>query len=111
MTFTEEQMKALSVYEEHLRTAVFKRWARTPGREGIRVIWEIYTKATGDRRRLPDNCSDCILGLLQDCGKIYFLDKEILAKRETSTKEVKASQEEKEAIKKVKVKVTKKAKK
>lgn len=111
MTLTEEQIKTLSTWESNFHTAIHADWARNPGTSGLRVIYDIYTKVTGDKRPFNDNCSHCILSLLQDCGKIYFQDKEILAKREASTKEVKASEEEKETIKKVKVKVTKKAKK
>lgn len=111
MTFTEEQIKTLSAWEPNFHTALNAQWARNPGTSGLRTIWEIYTKATGDKRRFNDNCNHCILSLLQDCGKSYFSDKEILAKRESSSKEVKASQEEKETIKKVKVRVTRKGKK
>lgn len=61
-----------------MRTAVKAQWARNPGRAGLQVIWDIYTKATGDQRRFNDNCNHCILSLLQDCGRLYFKDKEEL---------------------------------
>ena len=73
------------------------------------MIFDIYTAATGDRRSFSDNCSTCILSLLQDCGKLYFQDSEELNRRESS-KEVKVSQEEKEVVKKARVKTTKKSK-
>lgn len=110
MVFNEEQLKTLSAWEEHFRTAVKAQWARNPGRSALRVIWETYTKVTGDRRRFNDNCSDCILSLLQDCGKVYFQDLEELKMRESTTKEVKVSLEAKVVVKKAKVKTTKKSK-
>ena len=110
MTFTTEQLKALSAWEENFRTAVKAKWARNPGRTALRTIYDIYTSATGDRRRFSDNCSTCILSLLQDCGKVYFQDLEELEMRKSSTKEVNVSQEAKEVAKKVKVKTAKKNK-
>lgn len=38
------------------------------------MIYDIYTAATGDKRRFSDNCNHCILSLLQDCGNLYFHD-------------------------------------
>lgn len=84
------------------------QWARNPGRSGLRIIFDIYTSATGDQRRFSDNCNHCILSLLQDCGKLYFQDKETLRIRETSTKAVEVSQEAKEVVRKARVKTTRK---
>lgn len=108
MRFTEEQIKALSAYEGNFHTAVHAQWTRHPGRSGLRIIYEIFTQVTGDQRRFNDNCSHCILSLLQDCGRIYFQDKEELAMRKVSTKEVKVSQEEKQVVRKARVRTTKK---
>lgn len=109
MTFTTEQLETLSQWEENFRTAVQAQWARNPGRSGLRVIYDIYTAATGDKRRFSDNCNHCILSLLQDCGKLYFQD--ITEKAVTNTKvEVKVSQEAKRVVKKARVKTTKKSK-
>lgn len=109
MTFTTDQLETLSQWEEQFRTAVRAQWARNPGRSGLRVIYDIYTAATGDQRRFSDNCNHCILSLLQDCGKLYFQD--ITEKAVTNTKvEVKVSQEAKEAVRKARVKTTKKSK-
>lgn len=110
MIFTEAQLTILSAWEENFRTAVNAKWARNPGRFGLKVIWETYTKATGDTRRFSDSCSNCILGLLQDCGKVYFQDMEELNRMRTSTKEVKVSQEAGNPVRKARVKTTKKAK-
>ena len=110
MVFNEEQLKTLSAWEDNFRTAVKAQWARNPGSRNLRVIYDIYTKTTGDRRRFNDNCSHCILSLLQDCGKVYFQDLEELKMRKSTTKEVKVSQEAKEVVKKAKVKTAKKSK-
>lgn len=98
MTFNETQLNTLSQFEEYFNTAVNAQWARNPGRAGLQVIYDTYTRATGDQRRFSDNCSHCILSLLQDCGRIYFRDKEELSRREVST-----SPEAAEPVKKVKV--------
>lgn len=108
MTFTEEQLMTLSQWEDNFRTAVLAQWARNPGRSGLRVIYDIFTSVTGDKRRFNDNCSHCILSLLQDCGKIYFRDKEELERMQTSAKQVEVSQEAAEPVKKVEVKTTRK---
>lgn len=80
-TFTQKQLEILSKWEEHFRTAVKAQWARNPGSDGLRVIYDIFTKATGDTRRFNDNCSHCILSLLHDCGEIYYGDVEEFARR------------------------------
>lgn len=109
MTFTTEQLQTLSQWEDNFRTAVRARWARNPGRSALRVIYDIYTAATGDQRRFSDNCSTCILSLLTDCGNAYF--KDITEKAVTNTKvEVKVSQEEKQVVRKARIKTTKKSK-
>lgn len=110
MIFTEAQLTILSAWEENFRTAVKAQWARNPGRFGLKVIYDAFTKATGDRRRFSDNCSTCILSLLQDCGKLYFQDMEELDRIRTSTKEVRVSQEAGNPVRKAKVKTTKKTK-
>ena len=74
------------------------------------VIWEIFTKTTGDTRRFNDNCNHCILSLLTDCGRLYFQDITEAAMTKESTKEVKVSQEAKQVVRKARVKTTKKSK-
>lgn len=74
------------------------------------MIYDIFTQATGDRRRFSDNCSTCILNLLTDCGKLYFEDSSRASVDNLPTKDVKVSQEAKETVRKAKVKTTKKAK-
>lgn len=68
------------------------------------MIWETYTQVTGDQRRFNDNCSSCILSLLTDCGKLYFQSIEELNRRESPSKEVKASQEGGKPIRKARIK-------
>lgn len=118
MRFTEEQLNTLSAWEDNFRTAVQAQWARNPGKSGLRVIYDIYTSVTGDQRRFNDNCNHCILSLLQDCGRIYFQDTIELATRKANAnvkvefpnREVKVSQEEKQVVKKARVRTTKKTK-
>ena len=108
MTFTEEQLNTLSAWEDNFRTAVNAQWARNPGTNGLKVIWGIFTSATGDTRRFNDNCNHCILSLLQDCGRIYFRDKEGIIARQNDAKAVELTQRDAEPMKKVAVKTTKK---
>jgi hypothetical protein len=107
MTFTKEQLKTLSAWETNFRTAVFKQWASTPGSTALRVIYDIYTQMTGDRRRFSDNCSHCVLSLLQDCGKVYFKDKEEMIARENDAKAVELSQAAANPVKKARIKTKK----
>ena len=106
MRFTEEQLNTLSAWEDNFRTAVNAQWARNPGRDGLRTIYDIYTSVTGDQRRFNDNCNHCILSLLQDCGRIYFQDREELARRLVEVSQAPAG-----PVKKVAVKTTRKGKK
>lgn len=99
MTFTNDQMEALSIYEAYFNTAIKADYSRHPGRENLRKIYDIYTGATGDRRGFDANCQHCILSLIRDCGKLYFAQKEAMAK----AKEVKVDEEI--HIKKVRAKV------
>ena len=82
MTYTKDQMEALSPYEEHFITAVRARWCRYPGQDALRRIHQIFTSATGDRRRLNSSCGVCILHLMRDAGTAYLKDKEELARAE-----------------------------
>lgn len=74
------------------------------------MIYDIYTSATGDQRRFSDNCSTCILSLLTDCGRLYFKDITEAAMTKEPTRDVKVSQEEKQVVRKARVRTTKKAK-
>lgn len=103
MTFTKEQMEILSKFEEHFRTATKSAWSRHPGRTNLRTIYDIFTTATGDKRRYDDCCQHCILSLLRDCGVIYFKDKASLEEmKKVEAKDIKVKKA------RVKVKTTKK---
>lgn len=108
MKFTKEQIETLSAFEDNFRTAVNAQWARNPGTSGLKVIWEIYTQVTGDKRRFNDNCNHCILSLLTDCGKLYFQDKKELEMNKESNKEVKVAPVAAKPVKKTKIKTAKK---
>lgn len=71
------------------------------------MIYDIYTSATGDRRRFSDNCSTCILNLLTDCGKLYFNDISEAAMEDKTSKVVKVSEKAGKVARKVSVKTTK----
>lgn len=76
MKLNDEQYKALEQYERHFSTAVNARWSRNPGTRALQVISSIYREATGDSRHTNFGCQTCILHLLQDCGRLYFAEKE-----------------------------------
>lgn len=103
MTFTKEQLETLSQWEANFSTAVNSNWARNPGRINLRTIYDIYSGAVNSRA-IPfnANCQHCIVTILRACGKLYFADKEELAKQEAAAKEVKA---EDIPVKKVRAKV------
>lgn len=72
--FTREEIERLKEYEAHFETAVKANWSRYPGRDALKVIHAIYCDATGDTRRFSDDCGQCIVRLLRDCGKKYYAD-------------------------------------
>ena len=74
------------------------------------MIYDIFTQATGDRRRFSDNCSTCILNLLTDCGKLYFNDLSEVAPEDKTSKAVKVSEKAGKVARKVSIKTTKKSK-
>lgn len=109
MILTREEIGTLSKWDKNFHDAVYAQWADTPGRSALKTIWEIYTRATGERRRFSDNCSKCIYDLLNDCGKIYFADKTEL-ERLDATRKVEMSEAKAKPVKKAPVKTrTKKA--
>lgn len=98
MTFTKDQMEVLSGFESYFNTAINANYSRHPGHTNLLTIYEVYTGATGDRRRFDDNCQHCILSLIRDCGRIYYRDKEEMSKsKEVKTEDI--------PVKKVRAKV------
>ena len=107
MTFNEEQLQALSAFERNFNCAIQAQWSPHPGRTGLKLIYDIYTGVTGDKRPFNDNCQHCILSLITDCGKIYFKDKEELLARKNDAKAVEVTLSEAKPRKKVAVKTKK----
>lgn len=96
MNFTKEQLEILSEWEKNFHYAVNADWSPNPGRTALQVIYHIYTSATGDTRRFSDNCNNCILSLLRDCGRIYFRDREELERQKAQEVEQKQQKPKKE---------------
>lgn len=74
MNYTDEQFEALAPYARHFRTAVESRWARNPGRAGLKLIGDTYNAATGCRERWDTNCGTCVLRLLTEAGTLWMDD-------------------------------------
>ena len=72
---TKEQVKILSAYEQHFETAVKSSWSRYPGVVALQEIHRIMQDISGTKIPLNTNCQSCVLKLLQDCGRLYFLAK------------------------------------
>lgn len=89
---TEEQFQFLARYEDNLRTAMTRKWARHPGVTAVKSIYNLLTELTGPRPRLNAMCQSCTLSVLADAGKLYFAEKE---RREQEAK--KAAEAAKEA--------------
>lgn len=73
---TEEQFQFLARYEDNLRTAMTRKWARHPGVTAVKSIYNLLTELTGPRPRLNAMCQSCTLSVLSDAGKLYFAEKE-----------------------------------
>ena len=81
MTFTKEQLEALSPWEYNYHTAIEADWASTPGRDGLDIMYQALHDALGDNRIRNYNCNHCIVRLCREVGRLYFADKAELAKR------------------------------
>ncbi len=91
---TEEQFQFLARYEDNLRTAMTRKWARHPGVTAVKNIYNLLTELTGPRPRLNAMCQSCTLSVLSDAGKLYFAEKE---RREAEAKKAaEAAQQEAE---------------
>jgi hypothetical protein len=82
MILTAEQIRELSQYESHFKTAIESRYAKYPGANGVKVIHSIYTQVAKNVPPLNASCSSCIFRLLTEVGAIYFKDKEEMLKAE-----------------------------
>ena len=79
MILTAEQLKMLEPYEEHFKTAIKSRYAKYPGINGVKTIYEIYSSVA----KVPKICFSCsndVFRLLTEVGAIYFKDKEEMQK-------------------------------
>ena len=93
MKLTEDQIKSLSAYEQHFETAVKSNWSRYPGRVALEEIHRIMEDATGTKIPLNTNCQSCVLKLLQDCGRLYYQEKEALIQAKNDAEAVKLTEE------------------
>lgn len=84
---TQEQFDILSRYEDNLRTAMTRKWARHPGTTAVKTIYGILTELTGPRPRLNALCQSCVLATLADAGKLYFAEKELREKAAAAPQE------------------------
>lgn len=109
---TEEQFQILARYEDNLRTAMTRKWARHPGTTAVKTIYAILTDLTGPRPRLNAMCQSCVLATLSDAGKLYFAEKERREKAAAAPQEAKkpATSEAKPKAKKTPTKKVKAAK-
>jgi hypothetical protein len=80
MILTAEQIKELSQYESHFKTAIESRYAKYPGAIGITTIHSVYSQVAKNVPPLNTSCSSCIFRLLTEVGAIYFKDKEEMQK-------------------------------
>lgn len=111
MKLTQKQLQSLSGYEQHFDTAVNGNWSRYPGRVALEEIHRILEDVTGTKIPLNTNCQSCVLKLLQDCGRLYFREKEALIQAKNDAKAVNLTKEMAASVKKVSVKTrTKKTK-
>lgn len=76
MKLTNEEFKAVAVYEQQLQIAVRSRYLRNVGRSGLRVLVPIYERVTGKKQMVHDNCAACIFDFILRIAAIYFADKE-----------------------------------
>ena len=95
MRLTKEQFDALAPYEKHFDSAVNHRWTRFPGGAALDLIHDILHQVTGLNLPLNKCCSNCILELRTEMGKIVLADREernktLVSKIETEVEVVKA---------------------
>ena len=95
MRLTKEQFDALAPYEKHFDSAVNHRWTRFPGGAALDLIHDTLKQVTGLNLPLNKCCSNCILELMTEMGKIFLADREernktLVSKIETEVEVVKA---------------------
>lgn len=86
--FTEEEIKTLSKWEKHFRTAVFSNYKRATVRADDAKISEIYENATGEKTNKNFGCGICSLNFYKKVGNKYFEDKSFYEEEEKAGDEV-----------------------
>lgn len=76
MRLTKDQIKNLEPYEEHFRTVMQSRYARYPGMNGVKLIYDVYKTIVKNAPPLNHTCQNCIFRMLNELAPIYFHDKE-----------------------------------
>lgn len=80
--FTEEEIKTLSKWEKHFRTAVLSNYKRATVRADDAKISEIYENATGEKINKNFGCGICSLNFYKKVGNKYFEDKSFYEQEE-----------------------------
>lgn len=76
MIYTDEQFKELSEFEDNFFTAVNARYSRYIPKAKMERILAIYCEALNIERTIDFTCPQCVVGLLQKVGKMYYADKD-----------------------------------
>lgn len=76
MIYTDEQFKELSEFEDNFFTAVNARYSRYIPKAKMERILAIYCEALNITRTIDFTCPQCVVGLLQKVGKLYYADKD-----------------------------------
>lgn len=71
---TSEEIITLSPYEKHLRNAL-SDFMYNPGRTAIKVMDEVYQRATGHKLSTNSTCGRCILATMKRLATLYFESK------------------------------------
>lgn len=72
---TTEDIQTLEPFEVYLRNAQ-SDFMHHPGRRALKMMDEIYHKATGNHLVTDSSCSRCILNTLKRISTLYFASKE-----------------------------------
>lgn len=87
-------MEQLSKYEHDLLTATKYDYSMPVSAAGVRMIAEIYEKATGVRKRDNASCGYCVLDLMRSAGRLYFEQKEAMEAEKPEPEEMDQPTEE-----------------
>lgn len=76
MIYTDEQFKELSEFEDNFFTAINGNYSRYIPKTKMERILAIYCEALNIHRTIDFTCPQCVVGLLQKVGKMYYADKD-----------------------------------